>query len=76
MIDGFQTQDLEMCLDYKSLEQWYKMLSICFQSWQLKLQSPVTKFCKEEFSEADFFFYIPRYVFIIYTFPLPPRPLH
>lgn len=45
-----------MHLDYKSLQQQCKMLSVCSQSWQFKLQSPVTKFCKEEFWKYFLYF--------------------
>lgn len=64
MIDRFQTQDLEIHLDCKSLEQWCKTLSACFQSWQFNVQSLWLSFAKKIFRSRHFFVFPDMYLLL------------
>lgn len=59
----------------QSLEQWSKMLNICFQYWQFKLLSLWLSFAKRSLQKQTFFD-LSNYEFITYTFSLPPSSLH
>lgn len=55
MTDRFQTQNPDTHLDYKNLEQWSKDVEYLFSVLTVQAAKSVTKFSKEEFSEADIF---------------------